>query len=330
MPSTWTIPTDPGFQTRRPNSAQRYEPAIDGSRPKPRVKPEALSNAIKGQGSLALLFNPTSKPYTLLSRPGSAQQKDFKKENAYHIKQIQRANRKKQQESAAGEPVKAVYKPDKFDHVESKVAQECKAPPPAPRSNSASFLRAHSRNGPPVKDRPSSAEPVVPKECKLTIPKASNAREGSPPKKNRNHIAENIRRTASSPGPKRAPSALAMEELKLKKKDEQEKYKRGSVPKYLKQRQKQWKKEEEIRIANTPDPTVPAGHVLMPRDERLQTLDALQKNQDELLVELRSLPVRADTLRVRTRKAELERKLSEIESAIKIFSRPKVFVKVDE
>lgn len=70
MLSTWTIPTDPGYQTRRPNSAQRYEPVIDGSRPKPRVKPEALSNAIKGQGSLALLFNPTSKPYTLLSRPG--------------------------------------------------------------------------------------------------------------------------------------------------------------------------------------------------------------------------------------------------------------------
>jgi len=57
---------------------------------------------------------------------GSAQQKDFKKENAYHIKQIQRANRKKQQEATAGEPVKAVYKPDKFEHVESKVAQEMK------------------------------------------------------------------------------------------------------------------------------------------------------------------------------------------------------------
>lgn len=69
MLSTWTIPTDPGFQTRRPNSAQRYESNLS-DRPKPRVKPEAYSNAIKNQGSLALLFNPNSKPYTILSRPG--------------------------------------------------------------------------------------------------------------------------------------------------------------------------------------------------------------------------------------------------------------------
>lgn len=70
MLSTWTIPTDPGFQTRRPNSAQRYDTNEAENRPKPRVKPEAISNAIKGQGSLALLFNPSSKPYTILSRPG--------------------------------------------------------------------------------------------------------------------------------------------------------------------------------------------------------------------------------------------------------------------
>lgn len=53
-------------------------------------------------------------------------------------------------------------------------------------------------------------------------------------------------------------------------------------------------------------------------------------DQTELLAQLNALPVRVDTLRVKTTKAELERKLSEIESAIKIFSRPKVFVKVDE
>ena len=53
-------------------------------------------------------------------------------------------------------------------------------------------------------------------------------------------------------------------------------------------------------------------------------------DQTELLAQLNALPVRVDTLRVKTMKAELERKLSEIESAIKIFSRPKVFVKVDE
>ena len=41
------------------------------------------------------------------------------------------------------------------------------------------------------------------------------------------------------------------------------------------------------------------------------------------------LPVRTDTFRLRTRKNEIESKLAEVEEAIKIFSRPKVFVAVE-
>lgn len=47
----------------------------------------------------------------------------------------------------------------------------------------------------------------------------------------------------------------------------------------LKARQQQWKEEEAIRIANMPDPSVPPGHTLMPREERLQTLASLQKSK---------------------------------------------------
>ena len=49
-----------------------------------------------------------------------------------------------------------------------------------------------------------------------------------------------------------------------------------------------------------------------------------------LLVELKSMPLSRDTLRIKTRKNELERKLRETDSAIKIFSRQKVFIKTDE
>lgn len=69
MLSTWTIPTDPGFDTRRPTSAARYSPVYGESVPKARVKPEALVNAIKGQGTLAQLFNPQARPYPIGSRP---------------------------------------------------------------------------------------------------------------------------------------------------------------------------------------------------------------------------------------------------------------------
>lgn len=330
MLSTWTIPTDPGFDTRRPASAGRYSPVYAERLPKARVKPEALSNAIKNQGTLAQLFNPQARPYSVGSRPSSAQSKNFAKENVHRIKEIQKANREKQRESGTSEPVKAVYKPGKFDHVDSKVAHEIKAPPPPlERSNSATFLRAGSRNGPPVKDRPTSCEPVIPREMKLTVPKAAIAKEHKPQVKNINHISQNVHRGPSPLRP-RPPSAVAAEKLATKKQEEEKRYQRGKVPKYLKARQQQWKEEEAIRIANTPDPSVPPGHTLMPREERLQTLASLEKNQTELLAQLNALPVRVDTLRVKTTKAELERKLSEIESAIKIFSRPKVFVKVDE
>lgn len=42
------------------------------------------------------------------------------------------------------------------------------------------------------------------------------------------------------------------------------------------------------------------------------------------------LPIRTDTLRSQKRKMEIEKQLAKLEEAIKVFSRPKVFVKVDE
>jgi len=51
--------------------------------------------------------------------------------------------------------------------------------------------------------------------------------------------------------------------------------------------------------------------------------------QEQLVKDLVMLPMRADTLSVQRRRVELERKLSQMEEAIKIFSRPKVFIKLD-
>lgn len=53
------------------------------------------------------------------------------------------------------------------------------APPTAPRPNSTDYLKAHSKSGPKVNvdKRPASAEPVVPRIEKLSIPRASSARQ---------------------------------------------------------------------------------------------------------------------------------------------------------
>jgi hypothetical protein len=44
---------------------------------------------------------------------------------------------------------------------------------------------------------------------------------------------------------------------------------------------------------------------------------------------MNTLPIRNDTYRLVTCKSELEKKLAQIDEAIKIFSKPKVFVKID-
>ena len=46
--------------------------------------------------------------------------------------------------------------------------------------------------------------------------------------------------------------------------------------------------------------------------------------------EYKLLSLTADTLRIKARKTALENKLTEVDDAIKIFSRPRVFVKLDE
>ena len=59
---------------------------------------------------------------------------------------------------------------------------------------------------------------------------------------------------------------------------------------------------------------------------KLHFLFAAEK---ELIRQMLMLPIRADTMKVRAKKTELEAKLAEIEEAIKIFSGRKVFVKLD-
>ncbi|KAG7263921.1 hypothetical protein CRUP_029261 [Coryphaenoides rupestris] len=104
---------------------------------------------------------------------------------------------------------------------------------------------------------------------------------------------------------------------------------KGQVPQYLEERKEQWRKEKEERRKNAPDPTIPAGHTMMSEKDRRDTLQSLKQSHQALVKELLSLPVRADTLSMCSRRTQLDRRLSEMEEAIKIFSRDKVYIKTD-
>lgn len=100
----------------------------------------------------------------------------------------------------------------------------------------------------------------------------------------------------------------------------------GRIPKYLLERKEQWAKEEEERRLNAPDPDCPPGMTRLDEDERLRTLAVLHQSLVEARLQLNHLPLRIETQRQIRRKNTLEAKLQEIEDAIKVFDRSKVYV----
>lgn len=100
-------------------------------------------------------------------------------------------------------------------------------------------------------------------------------------------------------------------------------YQKGVVPKYLRQRSD----ANVTEIADELD--CPQGHVLLPEVERKETLKVLRQSYADRVQELNSMPIRNETIRMRRRKLELENELKKIDEGIKVFQRPKVFVKVD-
>ncbi|KAL3272356.1 hypothetical protein HHI36_013835 [Cryptolaemus montrouzieri] len=99
-------------------------------------------------------------------------------------------------------------------------------------------------------------------------------------------------------------------------------YQKGVVPKYLKDR-KGYEKLADI------EPDCPPGHILLPEEERKETLRVLRQSYADRVQELNSLPVRSDTLKMKKRKMDIEEELKKIDEGIKVFQRPKVFVKIN-
>ena len=127
-------------------------------------------------------------------------------------------------------------------------------------------------------------------------------------------------------------AAEALKE-KLKKKSESmkpgDKYKTGSVPKYLKSRQASWKAEAERIEREKPDPDCPPGHRKLSDGDRREQLGQMRERYKHLVEKDNCFPVRMDTLRLRQAKAEIEREMATLEESIRAYERPKVFVPIN-
>ncbi|XP_075571850.1 enkurin domain-containing protein 1 [Pelecanus crispus] len=291
--------------------------------PAPRIRPSGKDFLEKGQkGTLSLLLQ--LEGISLggglpVKRKGS---KDHEKENMRRIKEIQKKCKEKEraQEHSHPKPVKALWKSQKYENVESKVKAKLQESSPPANPEAVKFLRAYSRCGPGIKP------------CRLLSPRPARTKaEADTEGKSIDFIKHNACNAKRAPL-RRSQSLQALAELLEQKHREQEEYnakQKGHIPQYLLERKELWRRQMEERLQNLPDPDTPPGHSMMPEGQRLETLGNLKQSQEQLIKDLVMLPVHADTLSMQKRQVDLERKLSQIEEAIKIFSRPKVFIKLD-
>ncbi|NXK78049.1 ENKD1 protein, partial [Amazona guildingii] len=306
-------------------------------RPVPRIRPSGKDFLEKGQkGTLSLLLQLEGLSLDGRLPVERKETKDHEKENVRRIKEIQKKYKEKEltQEHSKPKPVKALWKSQKYENVESKVKAKLQENSPRPNPEALKFLRAYSRCGPGIKP------------CRSLSPGPARMKTGADTEdaealgveikmhvegKSINFVKHNAC-SAKRALLRRSLSEQALAELLQQKHREQEDYntkQKGHVPQYLLERKELWRREMEERLRNLPDPNMPPGHTMMPEDQRLETLSNLKQSQEQLVKDLVMLPVRADTLSMQKRRVELERKLSQIEEAIKIFSRPKVFIKLD-
>ncbi|XP_075289774.1 enkurin domain-containing protein 1 isoform X3 [Opisthocomus hoazin] len=150
-----------------PDAIPNPYPALGSARqsqPAPRIRPSGRGFLEKGQkGTLSLLLQLEGISLAGGQPVKRKESKDHEKENVRRIKEIQKKCREKEraQEHSQPKPVKALWKSQKYENVESKVKAKLQESSPPPNPEALKFLRAYSRCGPGIKPcRPPSPPPA--------------------------------------------------------------------------------------------------------------------------------------------------------------------------
>uniref|UniRef100_A0A8C3MQ97 Uncharacterized protein n=1 Tax=Geospiza parvula TaxID=87175 RepID=A0A8C3MQ97_GEOPR len=238
------------------------------AQPAPRVRPSGKDFLERGQkGTLGLLLQLQGISLDGGLPAKRKEAKDYEKENVRRIKEIQRKCKEKEraQEHSQPKPVKALWKSQKYENVESKVKAKLQETSPPPNPEAVNFLRAYSRCGSGIKPcRPLSPGPGRAKAGADT--EAPEAQGAETKMQVEGRSVDFIRHNACSA--KRAPlrrsqSLQALAQLLQHRQQEQEHYnarQKGHVPQYLLERKELWRKQAEERLPGTcPTPTPPLG-----------------------------------------------------------------------
>uniref|UniRef100_A0A3Q0SFN1 Enkurin domain containing 1 n=1 Tax=Amphilophus citrinellus TaxID=61819 RepID=A0A3Q0SFN1_AMPCI len=301
----------------------------------PRISPSATHILERGQkGVVGELLKLDSVNVAIVPKQSKLMH-DFGKENIRRLREIQKRCKEQEAERAQSHsvPVKALWTSSKYQSVPSRVMVQLQARTiyfsslgfnHSPQCQN--FLKAHSHGGSAAPQRPQSKTSHATGQRRASCDSAQDLNLEVRIAKVLVFSIDFIKHNARAAGKTVLRRSQSLTNLKDKTVPSAVK---GEVPQYLVERKEQWRKEKEERRRNAPDPTVPAGHTQMPENERQETLKSLKETHRSLVTELLSLPLKADNLSVRSRRAQLDCRLSEIEEAIKIFSRDRVYVKID-
>jgi hypothetical protein len=254
------------------------------------------------------------------------------KENVRAMREVQQKHRE-EKEDAMNRPEKELYKLPQFQQVQSRVFEDANASMDSARGHEGGQFLQRGTSERRLLERASqgramraeveerireaarvAAVPLSPR--KPSVPRIDDLND-APMRSEKNFIRENKARAlqAQSRLPPQPPSPTGELHRDF-----------GQVPRYLEDRKAQKMQEEAERRRNAPDLNCPPGMVAMPDDERRSTLATLQASRQECIHQLERMPFVIETPSMKQKQKNLELKIREIDNAITLFSRPKVYV----
>jgi hypothetical protein len=262
-----------------------------------------------------------------LERKG-IQPKDHMKENRKELKLTQMKLKAQREED--GIPEKPLYKLAQFREVEARLYEDLDRQRRPSLENKQFLARGQSerRRDELAKESQKIRQELENKLMEDYREKPTTPRKASVPK--RDEVAQLARPTDANFIARNKVDAISMNPRRREENDENGIHEDfGRVPRYLEERKQRWAEEEAERRRRLPDPDCPPGMTVMPDSERLHTLEVLQNSREEALQQLRKLPFVIETPTMRKKQEYLEGKLREIDNALAIFSKPKVYVAKD-
>jgi hypothetical protein len=269
---------------------------------------QRANNDRSGMGVQSIL-NPTLGYRDELKRAGKPVTNHHAINRKMLIQKQQQNQEKKEQEEKNNN--QELFKMSRFQNVESKIAKHIDKQPLQPVMSERKPKKATVQPQKPKQPRKNRivTKPPVP-------PTAELPQDIRPVQEPRNYISANAKAVINA-----MPEQQGQEDAGMVKHDEF-----GRVPQYLLDRKIELAEQEAKQKKAQEDSLIPVGMKRMEESERLRTLQLLHDSCRKIVGELGRFPLVVETESRRRQKEELERKLKEVEEAVRTFSKPIVFI----